>query len=304
MAYYINKGSTTIYKKEVIDQCEVFRVEEPNFKETIPNANMRRRMSRIVKLSVSSALECLEGASYENIGAIITSTGLGCLHDTEKFMDDIIKYDEGTLNPTTFIQSTFNTIAGQLALILGIKAYNMTYVHRGLSFESALIDALLCLDENKKSVLIGGFDELTGTSFRVQRRLGLFCNGYKAGEGTNFFLLSDAPCPKGSVELIAVRTYSDSLSNEQIELLLQENGLSSENIELLLSGKKDSSIISLFSQARKIYFKEQCGEYATAVAYGLDVAVTTLLKSSLHYSLVYNTTDCGDESSLILLKKV
>lgn len=303
MAYYINKGSTTIYKKDLIDQCDVLRIEEPNFKETIPNANMRRRMSRIIKLSVSSALECLEGKSCEDIGAIIVSTGLGCLHDTEKFMDDIIKYDEGALNPTTFIQSTFNTIAGQLALILGIKAYNMTYVHRGLSFESALIDALLCLDENKKSVLIGGFDELTETSFRVQRRLGLFRNGVTAGEGAQFFLLSDTPNLNASIELLGVKTYNDVPSKELIEQFLQENRISFQDVELLLYGEEGDSNLLLFPRACKLYFKERCGEYATAVTFGLDLAVSTLLKSDLRYALVYNTY-CDNESSLILLKKV
>ena len=116
---------------------------EPDYKVIITNATLRRRMSRIIKMGVACGLECIADIAPEKMQGIITATGLGCLSDTEKFLNTLIDNEERMLNPTPFIQSTFNTIGAQIALLRQIHAYNMTYVHRGLSFESALLDAMM-----------------------------------------------------------------------------------------------------------------------------------------------------------------
>ena len=105
---------------------------EPDYKSIITNAALRRRMSRIIKMGVACGLECISTLPSEKVHAIITATGLGCLADTEKFLNTIIENKEQLLNPTPFIQSTFNTIGAQIALLRQIHAYNMTYVHRGV----------------------------------------------------------------------------------------------------------------------------------------------------------------------------
>lgn len=128
---------------------------EPDYKDIIANATLRRRMSRIVKMGVACGLECMGELSPEKIGGIITATGLGCLVDTEKFLNNLLDNEERMLNPTPFIQSTFNTIGAQIALIHQIHAYNMTYVHRGLSFESALLDAMMKIEEGSENIQIG-----------------------------------------------------------------------------------------------------------------------------------------------------
>ena len=76
-------------------------------------------------------------------------------------MNALMDNREQMLNPTAFIQSTFNTVGAQLALPLKIHAYNVTYVHRGLSFESALIDGIISIAEGKQHVLAGAMDEIT-----------------------------------------------------------------------------------------------------------------------------------------------
>ena len=134
---------------------------EPDYKAVIANPTLRRRMSRIIKMGVACGLECMGATVPEEIGAIITATGLGCLTDTEKFLNAMIDNGERMLNPTPFIQSTFNTIGAQIALLCRIQAYNMTYVHRGLSFESALLDAMMRIAEGDNKVLVGAVDEIT-----------------------------------------------------------------------------------------------------------------------------------------------
>ena len=69
--------------------------------------------------------------------------------DCIRFLNQIVQYDEGTLTPTNFVQSTPNAIASTIGMNLQCHGYNITHVHRGNAFENALLDALMYLDESK-----------------------------------------------------------------------------------------------------------------------------------------------------------
>ncbi len=95
---------------------------------------------------------------------------MGCMIDSEKFVSAIIDNKEQYLTPTSFIQSTHNTVAGQIALGMSCKAYNFTYVHSSISFESALLDAKLQLEnEEAQHILVGGVEELGEHTTQVHR---------------------------------------------------------------------------------------------------------------------------------------
>lgn len=164
-----------------------------DLKILIPDANMRRRMSPIVKMGVATAIECLRKSPINPVDAIITATGLGCLTDSEKFLKSIIENDEHLLNPTPFIQSTFNTIGGQIAVLTSNHGYNMTYSHRETSFESALLDTVLLLNEETENILVGAADEMTPTQIKIMERLGAFKNEIAPNEGAHFFVISKKP---------------------------------------------------------------------------------------------------------------
>ncbi len=172
-----------------------------DIKELIPDAALRRRMSRIVKMGVSVGMECVRHVGAEQIDAIITATGFGCLDDSEKFLRTLIENDESLLNPTPFIQSTFNTVGGQIGLLLKNHGYNMTYTHRGRSFESALLDAILLIQSGEAHcVLLGGFDNNTPSQLKIMERMGLWRHA-TAGEGAYFFVLSDRPQPDALAQI-------------------------------------------------------------------------------------------------------
>lgn len=160
-------------------------------KELVPDMNLRRRMSRIVKMSVSTGVESLlDFDSFGEVDSIITATGLGCIADSEKFLGNCISAGEQMLNPTPFIHSTFNTVGAQIALIRSLHGYNNTFTHRYTSFESALVDAMLRIGKGKsKAVLIGVFDEFTQTVETLMKRMGVL-KEKKLGEGALFFVLS------------------------------------------------------------------------------------------------------------------
>ena len=135
---------------------EFNEVLEPDYK-TVLNPRAVRRMSKIIKMGVYTAIEAMGEA---HISGIVHATGLGCLADTQRFLDVIdAAGEEGILSPTSFIQSTHNTIAGQIALIKQIQAYNMTHVQNGVSFEAAMVDALCLVGESQGNVFLGAADE-------------------------------------------------------------------------------------------------------------------------------------------------
>src|ERR1700744_5348555 len=126
---------------------------EPDYKTYI-DPKQARRMSHVIKMGVAAAQECLNQAAGYNPDAIITGTALGCVEDTVTFLSRIVEMHEEMLPPTAFIQSTHNTVAAQVALMLGNHGYNNTFVHKGISFENALIDALMLINEGEaKNVL-------------------------------------------------------------------------------------------------------------------------------------------------------
>ena len=183
--------------------------DEPDYKEVITDANLRRRMGRLLKMAVWCGLKSLEGVPSERVAGIITSTGAGFMKDTISFGSSIFDREETLLNPSPFMQSTFNTASGYIALIRKIHAYNTTYVQQADGFAASLVDAAMLLDDACEGnvALVGAFDEVTPEVDVIRQRLGLYRVGPKEaadsgflplGEGAAAFLLSAAMPTDGS----------------------------------------------------------------------------------------------------------
>ncbi len=183
-----------------------------DLKQLIPDAAMRRRMSRVVKMAVSTAVECVGGVEHiDELDTILTATGWGCLADSERFLRNLISEQEQLLNPTPFIQSTFNTVGGQVALLRHNHCYNVTYVHRGHSFEDALLDALMrAADGQGAQMLVGAFDEMTPSQHRIMERMGLF-RTRQDGEGAVFALLTACQTEHSVAEVAGIDFPSEGL---------------------------------------------------------------------------------------------
>lgn len=171
--------------------------DEPDYKEVITDANSRRRMGRLLKMAVWCGLKSLDGVPSEMVSGIITSTGAGFMKDTISFGSSIFDREETLLNPSPFMQSTFNTASGYIALIRKIHAYNTTYVQRADGFAASLVDAAMLLDDAGEGnvALVGAFDEVTPEVDVIRQRLGLYRVGdgfLPLGEGAAAFLLSAA----------------------------------------------------------------------------------------------------------------
>ncbi len=146
------------------------RAQEPDTKGLIPPAEARR-MSKILKRTVATAITALNESGIQHPDAIITGTGMGCMENSEKFLIDLCTHGENCLRPTLFMQSTHNTISSLIAIILRCHGYNNTYSHKELSFESALLDAWLQIKGGMiRNALVGAHDEVTPFMSLVMER--------------------------------------------------------------------------------------------------------------------------------------
>ena len=185
------------HKHLYISGASYVSADEPDYKEVITDANSRRRMGRLLKMAVWCGLKSLEGVPSERVAGIITSTGAGFMKDTISFGSSIFDREETLLNPSPFMQSTFNTASGYIALIRKIHAYNTTYVQQADGFVASLVDAAMLLDDAGEGnvALVGAFDEVTPEVDVIRQRLGLYRVGdgfLPLGEGAAAFLLSAA----------------------------------------------------------------------------------------------------------------
>jgi 3-oxoacyl-[acyl-carrier-protein] synthase II len=269
-------------------------VSPPIYKDYIP-ANTIRRTSHILKMGISAGLICLQETGSGNTDAIVVGTAMGCFEDTDKFLRSLLDNDERMLTPTSFIQSTHNTVAGQIALLVKCHGYNFTYVHQNLSFEYALLDAMLLLKEGEvKNVLAGAIDELIPPLCELFERAGHLkrsedlnetiwqssSNGYVAGEGAAFFNLSAQLTPASSAKILGLKTIQKNGDTQDLIQdylnFLNELSLKKEDISLVLSGRngdveKDKTLKQFEKELSlpTAYFKHLCGEYFTSSGFGL-----------------------------------
>lgn len=280
--------------------------EEPDYKNYIPDAGLRRRMSRVIRMSVASALMALEDSGSGEIDAIVTGTGWGCLADTEKFLISILDNSERLLNPSSFIQSTSNTIGAQIALMLEDKHYNSTYVHGGSSFESALLDASLLISEGRRRVLAGGFDELTPTKSHLLERMGMW-KKYICGEGSHFFVLQGVKGERTHGRLSALDILplgineSDALA--RFDLFLRESGADKGSFEILCGDHLLCPLLSLKGYKTTDY-KHKCGEYPTASACAMQQAFGILSEKTAPERIVIVNKYLYDVFTFMLIEKV
>ncbi len=310
------------FSEWVSAEDEFFKCLEPVYKEVI-NARLLRRMSRIIKMGVATSLKSLEEAGVKDPSAILVGTGLGCLADTEKFLEAFSENEGGLLSPTPFIQSTHNTIAGQISLLLKSHAYAFTYSQRGHSFENALEDAIAKTAEQNAQVLVGGLDEIIPTSFSILNKLACAPASAKApfwGEGSAFFVLSNQTSASSYAQIAAQETLYNPESEEEIKAWisssLEKAEITPTELDVVVTGADEKLSKDLFGQNALVSFKNISGEYFTASALGLNLGANmvknqqvfpkTLIlgdaPNKIDNLLIYNNFN-NKYHSLILLKK-
>ncbi len=275
----------------------------PNYKKFI-TATALRRMSGAIKMGLTAAKIALKDAGTSMPDAIITGTGQGCQQDTEKFLKAMLVQNEEFVSPTAFIQSTHNTVGGQIALNLKCRAYNVTYTQNSGSLESALMDAQLQFLEQPEpeTVLVGGVDEISEkiTSFlyldgqlkqKETFNLDLFKTrspGSITSEGAHFFSISSVKSSETYAALLDVLVFNSNTSekvSERINRFLKENLLTEDAIELVILGNNGDSRYDhfythlqdgIFRNKTQLGYKHLVGDYNTVSGYAVWLACNIL----------------------------
>jgi len=294
----------TLSKDQFLEHIErmdlpFLQILKPDYKEYI-NPKILRRMSKIVRMSIVAAQTALFDAGISVPEATITATGMGPQTDTEKFLGSVLNNDESFLNPTAFIQSTHNTMGAQIALLSGNNNYNLTYAQKSFSFENALLDALMLLQEEEVSnVLLGGIDEITQESWAISTKTGKYKaspvsnleilkdnqRGALAGEGATFLVLENNESESTYAKIEGVKSLFNQSKGfnifHAIETFLLDQDLALNDIDLVLMGYNGDNLNdkvyseleeNLFTNNQIGYYKHITGEYDTAVSFALWLA--------------------------------
>tara|TARA_Y100000031_G_C8245779_1_gene397966 strand:+ start:828 stop:3137 length:2310 start_codon:yes stop_codon:yes gene_type:complete len=308
-------------------ESKFLQIIKPNYREFI-DPKLLRRMSKIVRMGIVSSSLAMQDAGLEKSDAILTGTGMGCQVDTEKFLNSMIDNNESLLTPTSFIQSTHNTIGGTIALDQQNHSYNLTYVHRTFSFESALLDSIMLLSEGEANkILLGGFDEITEVSWLIKTKINFFkANaasnlsilndnqvGAQAGEGSSFFVLSNKENKNVYAKVIGVDMFFKPEDNEimagRISSFIQEHSLSYDDIDLVILGNNgDSEFDSIYTYIEETVFsknaianyKHLCGEYDTSSSFAMWVAAKIIKENMIPETLLKKGSVVGEIQNVLI----
>ncbi|MFC0345642.1 beta-ketoacyl synthase N-terminal-like domain-containing protein [Epilithonimonas hispanica] len=323
------------------NSVQLLKAIEPNYKEFIPPA-ASRRMSKTVKMSSVASKYALQEAGIENPDAIIVGTGMGCSQDSEKFLKNVIDNNEEFLTPTFFIQSTHNTVSGQIALGLQCHSYNFTYVNTSSSLEFSMLDAKLQINDGEaENVLVGSTDEQTdrtmelyklNNTIKEEKNLPVdFLNsnseGVIWGEGSSFFVLGKEKTESSYAQLKDIQIINKlelAESQQFVEDFLAKNNLKNDEIDAVILGfsgdaKSDvyyTNAMDLFKNSSLLYYKHLSGEFNTASGFSTFMAchilknqeipevmkINSVKKEEVKNILLYNHLG-GNDHSLVLLGK-
>ncbi|MNJ93795.1 hypothetical protein D3C87_114820 [compost metagenome] len=335
---YINAASLCVNNLSLPNSRENWiKVDLPKIDSKILSPNSARRMSKAVKMGIICAMEVLQQIDRSELDGVLVGSGKGCLIDSDKFLQSIVVQQEEFLSPTAFIQSTHNTVAGQIALLIKNTGYNMTYSQGRVSFESTVFDAYLQLVLNeRKTLLVGAVDELSDISIDISEAIThttdqplttnttdlLATGGIPRTEGVGFFIFSNQKNQHTLGELVDMVIYhpTEELRPEtQLAAFLKKNKLSAEQLDLVIYGSAKPETPSemeaeAFNKITKINYQSQVGYFDTDIVFALDLALKQLNNqtfrsmesptgnktSAFQYVLICNF---GDQNSLMLLSR-
>lgn len=322
---------TVFLEEAVVNTNEnVLSIVSPVYKDFISPA-MIRRMAKGVKNGIVASALAMKDANVENVDAIITGTGLGCIEDSEKFLKNILDNNEEFLTPTSFIQSTHNTVGAQIALSLQCKGYNFTYVNGAVSFESALLDAKMQIEEDEaNSILVGGVDEngeYTLSLFKLAGRikkendlpsqvLNANSSGVIYGEAASFFVLENEKKENTYAEILDVEI-KNSLEENEVEnaiiSFLKTNNLEIADLDAVVlgfDGNVDSDVYyqnlseNAFAAIPQLYYKHLSGAFDTASAFALWMASKVLKAQEIPEIVKVNSVSKSAYKTILLYNQV
>ena len=249
------------------------RSREADYKQFIPPLEARR-MGKILKRAIATATVAMNDAGQGIPEAIVTGTGLGCIENTEIFLDALCREGEDQMMPTRFMSSTHNTMSSIVAIKLHAHGYNATYAHNTVSFQSALMDALLQLRRGAvHNAMVCAHDEMT-PSYHALLCKGGYLAGKKAAECAVSMMLATESDGRALCEVADMRMlYRPTEEEKQKALaeLVADGAEITDGYPDLFGVNYTTPALDLYAAARTI------GDKPVVVCYSVEDHYTLIL---------------------------
>jgi hypothetical protein len=220
---------------------------------------------------------------------------MGSLEEAGVFLENLISKDEREPMPARFPNSVHNAAAAQIAIDLGARAMNSAPTTGEISFECALWQAMSQLATGEADcALAGGVDELYKYLLGIGKRWGLWTERTRPGEGAMVASLvraETAPTPLAHVTAVRLGRYRRPFEAER-EADWIAAAVDLATVDVVLSGAKGwpaldenyaAVVAALSARAGRTLehqtYKQLCGEYHAASAFGFSVAVDLVRRS-------------------------
>ena len=250
--------------------------------------NQRRRLSRLQKMALITARKSHAPDPGQRV-AIAIGTGLGCLEDAGAFIENHIAKDEREPMPSRFPNSVHNSPAGQVAIDQGAQAMNAAPTVGEITFESALWQGLSQLAANEADcALVGAVDEVDKYLLSIGQRWGVWNDQLLPGEGAvvaNLQRADQVTAPLAKVGTVKLgrwrRPFGAAYEADWIS-----QAVALDRIGILLTGGQGYPVLDPYYTAVGAQlasrsggrittrtYKQQCGEFHSASAFGFAQAV-------------------------------
>jgi hypothetical protein len=250
--------------------------------------NQRRRLSRFIQMALLTARHSHAPDATQRL-AVALGTGMGCLETAALFIENMIAKDEREPMPAQFPNSVHNAAAAQIAIDQGARGLNSAPTCGDISFEAALWQGISQLaTDNADCVLAGAVDELNKYILGLGQRWGIWNEQHRPGEGAVVACLGRAensPAPLARVTAVRLgRWRRPFAAGREADWLAAAVNLA--EVEVLLSGaggwpelEENYAAVAAALTARAgrtiehRTYKQLCGEFHSASAFGFSVAV-------------------------------
>ncbi|MCA8956674.1 MAG: hypothetical protein KDC87_11425 [Planctomycetes bacterium] len=236
--------------------------------EPMPPPGTRRSGSRLGGLATALARRCVAAGELGPETGVLVGTGLGCLTETQAFVEHMVRAAEATPKPRAFAASVHNAIASEVARELGCRGECQTAVQGEVSFAHALLAAHWI--GGGARLLVGALDEASPYVAHALRSCG---SHEEPGEGGALLLLGD-PAPVRVTEIALGRAAAATVPNGfEIAVPDLAGGLAAPAGAIPFAGLPPH--MSLFATASALATGVLAGEIP-ASALGLDATPSAL----------------------------
>jgi 3-oxoacyl-(acyl-carrier-protein) synthase len=251
-------------------------VPDAAFAKAAPAAFIRRlkRLPRLI-LALANTAHAGSGATVAP-DFLAVGTAWGPLAETQEFLRKLFESGDQFSSPTDFIGSVNNAPAGQVALLLGAHAPNLTFSSGNRSFEQAVLSASLAIAAGARNALV-----LAAEAFepKLSPLLDADAAATPCDGGAGFVLVPDDEMPGPRMRWLGEVGGQGALSSV-LSLAAEQDPARFDAIAVGIPATYSGRTNDLLGQVREAFptcpvlpYRERLGQHASVSATAAAVAV-------------------------------